>query len=197
MRELICWEQFHFYLCYLLSSSFTRSSAPQSSSSTHPIAGQSNFDELRFRIPSRDEIFEQYPLNPKTPQFIREAWVETLLASEIKEDQIPVIGAGATEDEATEEASKEEVVAEEAQDMELVRLHPDIWSVRPRIDIIELNLEWQMKYKTVSYEKQLNRYDMPKGTIGRPWPQKGKFGALCLLACLLDKGHQIGLGERK
>lgn len=51
--------------------------------------------------------------------FVREAWVETL----------DTTGPARTG--------------------EIVPLHPDIWSVRPRIDIIQANVEWQNLYKKV------------------------------------------------
>jgi len=54
----------------------------------------------------------------------------------------------------------------------LLPLHPDIWSVRPRIDIIQENVEWQELYKKVSYLHMKTRHELPnKGW--RPWPQKG------------------------
>ena len=31
----------------------------------------------------------------------------------------------------------------------LIRLHPAVWSVRPRIDIIKQNVDWQLDYKRV------------------------------------------------
>jgi large subunit ribosomal protein L4 len=55
---------------------------------------------------------------------------------------------------------------------ELVSLHPAVWSVRPRVDIIKENVDWQMKYKTVSYVNTRGRYELPGGSK-RPWPQKG------------------------
>ena len=35
---------------------------------------------------------------------------------------------------------------------EIIRLHPDVWAVRPRLDIIYENVEWQKWYKKVEYE---------------------------------------------
>ncbi len=56
---------------------------------------------------------------------------------------------------------------------ELIRLHPDIWSIRPRLDVIQKNVKWQFYYKKVSYIHRLNRHEMPGGKGPRPWPQKG------------------------
>ena len=110
-----------------------------------------NFDDLRLAGPaSRADIFAAYPLNPNRAQVIREAWIESL-----DQDQ-----DGDGKDDDTDTA-------------QLIELHPEIWSVRPRIDIIEKNVRWQKEYKKVRFEKALNRYEMKPGTEGRPWPQKG------------------------
>ncbi|CAB3398940.1 unnamed protein product [Caenorhabditis bovis] len=53
----------------------------------------------------------------------------------------------------------------------LVDLHPDIFRVSPRIDILHRNLTWQMNYRNVQLTKMLTKAEMPGG--GRkPWPQK-------------------------
>ncbi|PAV79880.1 hypothetical protein WR25_22325 [Diploscapter pachys] len=53
----------------------------------------------------------------------------------------------------------------------IVDLHPDIFRVSPRIDILHQNVVWQQKYRNVILTKQLTRAEMPGG--GRkPWPQK-------------------------
>ena len=57
----------------------------------------------------------------------------------------------------------------EARD--LIRLHPDIWGVRPRIDVLWSNIDWQKRYKTVLYNDVKDRYDLHEG--GRPWQRKG------------------------
>ena len=55
-----------------------------------------------------------------------------------------------------------------------VRLHPEVWSVKPRLDIIKANLDWQLTYKFMSYEHVKHRKEMPEAPRpGRPWPKKG------------------------
>ena len=55
-----------------------------------------------------------------------------------------------------------------------VRLHPEVWSVKPRLDIIKDNLDWQLRYKFMSYEHVKHRKEMPDPPRpGRPWPKKG------------------------
>ena len=49
-----------------------------------------------------------------------------------------------------------------------VRLHPDVWSVKPRLDIIKANLDWQLNYKHMSYEHAKSRHEMP------PPPRPGR-----------------------
>ncbi|UYV74769.1 MRPL4 [Cordylochernes scorpioides] len=54
----------------------------------------------------------------------------------------------------------------------LVKLHPSVFGVFPRVDVIHSNIRWQQLYKHVDYTRGLTRAEMPGG--GRkPWPQKG------------------------
>jgi len=57
------------------------------------------------------------------------------------------------------------------QDKDLISLHPDVWSVKPRLDILWSNIDWQHRYSRIHYEEQKDRQEMHYG--GRPWPQKG------------------------
>jgi len=57
----------------------------------------------------------------------------------------------------------------ESRDM--VSLHPDVWGIRPRIDVLWSNIDWQKRYKTVLYNDVKDRYDLHEGP--RPWPRKG------------------------
>lgn len=55
----------------------------------------------------------------------------------------------------------------------LMELHPDVFAVTPRIDIIHRNAIWQRKYHYVSFAHAPSRAEKPGG--GRkPWPQKGQ-----------------------
>jgi len=56
---------------------------------------------------------------------------------------------------------------------ELIKLHPDVWAIRPRLDIIYQNLEWQKWYKKIDWEYEKDRYEMEYHQTRRPWPQKG------------------------
>ncbi|EYB96776.1 hypothetical protein Y032_0147g2603 [Ancylostoma ceylanicum] len=61
--------------------------------------------------------------------------------------------------------------AVEDRKLGIVDLHPDIFRVSPRLDILHRNLTWQSVYRNVQLTKQLTRAEMPGG--GRkPWPQK-------------------------
>ena len=57
------------------------------------------------------------------------------------------------------------------EDKDLLQLHPDVWSVKPRLDILWQNVNWQLRYKRVDYDEQKDSREMHYG--GRPWPQKG------------------------
>lgn len=55
---------------------------------------------------------------------------------------------------------------------EIIDLHPDVFRVFPRMDILALNLRWQELYRSVTMIKMLNRAELP-GSGRKPWPQKG------------------------
>jgi len=65
----------------------------------------------------------------------------------------------------------ESLDAGSSQDKDLIELHPDVWSVKPRLDIMWQNVDWQLRYRRVDYDEQKDRREMHYG--GRPWPQKG------------------------
>ncbi|CAI5450303.1 unnamed protein product [Caenorhabditis angaria] len=53
----------------------------------------------------------------------------------------------------------------------IIDLHPDVFRVAPRLDILHRNLTWQKVYRNVQMTKMLTKAEMPGG--GRkPWPQK-------------------------
>lgn len=55
----------------------------------------------------------------------------------------------------------------------ILTLHPKIFSATPRMDIIHLNVEWQRKYRFVSFAHSKIKFEVAGG--GRkPWPQKGQ-----------------------
>ena len=66
---------------------------------------------------------------PSNPAIAREAWIEDL------------------------------TVAHDDGSNEILRLHPDIWAIRPRLDIIYENVEWQKWYKKVDWEYVHDRYE--------------------------------------
>jgi len=57
----------------------------------------------------------------------------------------------------------------------IMDLHPEVWAVYPRIDIIHANLVWQSKYNVVNYNHVKNVREMiySYGGGAKPWPQKG------------------------
>jgi len=58
---------------------------------------------------------------------------------------------------------------------ELMELHPDVWAVYPRIDLIHANVVWQSKYNRVNYNhtKSVKEMIYTYGGGAKPWPQKG------------------------
>ncbi|CAH1407651.1 unnamed protein product [Nezara viridula] len=60
----------------------------------------------------------------------------------------------------------------EEKKLGIVDLHPDVFGVMPRIDIIHENVLWQKNYKRVSYAHTKVRSEV-QGGGRKPWPQKG------------------------
>lgn len=54
----------------------------------------------------------------------------------------------------------------------LMELHPSVFAVQPRIDIIHQNVTWQKKYRYVSFAHSKTRAEV-RGGGKKPWPQKG------------------------
>jgi len=63
----------------------------------------------------------------------------------------------------------------EAAPSSILDLHPEVWSVYPRMDIIHSNMVWQSKYNVVNYNHVKNTREMiyAYGGGAKPWQQKG------------------------
>ncbi|CAJ0938952.1 unnamed protein product, partial [Mesorhabditis belari] len=57
------------------------------------------------------------------------------------------------------------------QKLGLVDLHPDVFRVSPRLDILHRNITWQENYRNLQLTKMLSKGEMPGGGA-KPWPQK-------------------------
>lgn len=66
----------------------------------------------------------------------------------------------------------ESLESENAEKMGIMKLHPKIFAATPRMDIIHLNVEWQQKYRFVSFAHSKMRFEK-RGGGRKPWPQKG------------------------
>ncbi|KAG1666200.1 39S ribosomal protein L4, mitochondrial [Nymphon striatum] len=60
----------------------------------------------------------------------------------------------------------------EERKLGMVDLHPEVFAVYPRIDILHENVKWQLLYKRVNYAVAKTRAEV-KGGGRKPWPQKG------------------------
>ncbi|XP_063241955.1 large ribosomal subunit protein uL4m [Bacillus rossius redtenbacheri] len=58
------------------------------------------------------------------------------------------------------------------QKLGLVDLHPDVFAANPRLDILQLNMNWQRLYRFVSFAHSKTRAEV-RGGGRKPWPQKG------------------------
>jgi len=64
---------------------------------------------------------------------------------------------------------------ETGEDTDIMELHPDVFSVYPRVDIIHSNVVWQSKYNVVNYAhtKSVKEMIYTYGGGAKPWRQKG------------------------
>ncbi|GAB0093405.1 39S ribosomal protein L4, mitochondrial [Sergentomyia squamirostris] len=60
----------------------------------------------------------------------------------------------------------------ESKKLEIMELHPEVFAAMPRIDVIQQNVEWQRKYRYVSFAHAKQRFEV-RGGGRKPWPQKG------------------------
>lgn len=66
----------------------------------------------------------------------------------------------------------ESLETEEENFSKIIQLHPKVFAATPRMDIIHLNVEWQRKYRYVSFAHAKLRFEC-RGGGRKPWPQKG------------------------
>ena len=59
----------------------------------------------------------------------------------------------------------------EESNNEIIQLHPDVFRVTPRLDLLHRNVTWQQNYRNLVLTKMLSKADMPGGGK-KPWPQK-------------------------
>ncbi|XP_054742584.1 39S ribosomal protein L4, mitochondrial [Anastrepha obliqua] len=66
----------------------------------------------------------------------------------------------------------ENIDAVQERKLGLIELHPDVFATQPRVDVIHENIEWQRKYRYVSFAHTKTRAEV-RGGGRKPWPQKG------------------------
>uniref|UniRef100_A0A1L8DRC9 Large ribosomal subunit protein uL4m n=1 Tax=Nyssomyia neivai TaxID=330878 RepID=A0A1L8DRC9_9DIPT len=66
----------------------------------------------------------------------------------------------------------ENVDTPESKKLDIIELAPEVFAAMPRIDIIHQNVEWQRKYRYVSFAHAKLRFEC-RGGGRKPWPQKG------------------------
>ncbi|CAH8434652.1 unnamed protein product [Schistosoma margrebowiei] len=54
----------------------------------------------------------------------------------------------------------------------MIDLHPDIFAVFPRIDLVHKNLYWQAHYRLIDWRCITTRAELSYRTRKKPWPQK-------------------------
>ncbi|KAL5281232.1 MRPL4 family protein [Megaselia abdita] len=60
----------------------------------------------------------------------------------------------------------------EEKKLGIIELHPQVFAAQPRVDVIQENIEWQRKYRYVSFATTKSRAEV-RGGGRKPWPQKG------------------------
>ncbi|XP_055387321.1 39S ribosomal protein L4, mitochondrial [Condylostylus longicornis] len=60
----------------------------------------------------------------------------------------------------------------EEKKVNLIELDPKVFAEKPRVDVIHENVEWQRKYRFVSFAHTKTRAEV-RGGGRKPWPQKG------------------------
>jgi large subunit ribosomal protein L4 len=82
----------------------------------------------------------------------------------------------------------ENLDTEKENKLEILELDKEIFGATPRIDIIHQNVEWQRKYRFVSFAHTKLRSEV-RGGGRKPWPQKGlgraRHGSIRLVFCLI------------
>lgn len=66
----------------------------------------------------------------------------------------------------------ESITNQDQEPQGLVHLHPDVFDIPPRIDILHQVVIWQKNYKRISYAKTKTRAEV-RGGGKKPWAQKG------------------------
>ncbi|XP_055595609.1 39S ribosomal protein L4, mitochondrial [Uranotaenia lowii] len=66
----------------------------------------------------------------------------------------------------------ENLDAVEERKLGIMELSPEVFGAAPRIDIVHQNIEWQRKYRFVSFAHSKTRNEV-RGGGRKPWPQKG------------------------
>ncbi|ELU14082.1 hypothetical protein CAPTEDRAFT_182691 [Capitella teleta] len=75
-------------------------------------------------------------------------------------------------DQKPKQAWLETLSSIENEKLGIIDLHPEVFAVFPRIDILHENIHWQRFYRKIDYTKQLSRAELWGGTR-KPWQQKG------------------------
>ncbi|CAD6199719.1 unnamed protein product [Caenorhabditis auriculariae] len=65
----------------------------------------------------------------------------------------------------------------------IVDLHPDVFRVTPRLDILHRNITWQMVYRNVQMTKMLTKAEMPGG---------GKKPSSAVVSPMAPVGPELG-----
>lgn len=66
----------------------------------------------------------------------------------------------------------ENLDSKDEKKLEIIELDKDVFGTTPRIDIIHKNVDWQKKYRFVSFAHTKTRSEV-RGGGRKPWPQKG------------------------
>ncbi|XP_014283797.1 large ribosomal subunit protein uL4m [Halyomorpha halys] len=100
----------------------------------------------------------------------------TEITSQNQEQSFPLVSRNLkylSQYEPPRQAWYENLDSLEEKKLGIVDLHPDVFGVMPRIDVIHENVRWQRDYQRVSYAHTKVRNEV-QGGGRKPWPQKGQ-----------------------
>uniref|UniRef100_A0A0K0EE52 Large ribosomal subunit protein uL4m n=1 Tax=Strongyloides stercoralis TaxID=6248 RepID=A0A0K0EE52_STRER len=121
---------------------------------------------MRFLFPKSHFIFNFSKLSIST---VKNA--ESVESSLKKLEQLTLPKIANNPYIVTPEAWVTNLSTTEQNNIDIIKLNPDIFRHAPRLDLLHRNITWQLNYRNLQLTKQLSRAEMPGG--GRkPWPQK-------------------------
>lgn len=118
----------------------------------------------------------------KTASLLRPAFRNYINAATPTVSQVPLADQFPSKFQTPREIWIENINTVDEYKLGILELHPDVFAVMPRIDVIHQNVIWQRKYHYVSFAHTKVRSEV-RGGGRKPWPQKGNC-IICAFAAI-------------